>query len=323
MAKLSINSYLGDDKLIDLINNAGGGGNFSFIDNLLKDVDAVYEVYTIGIGDSFDIQDTSDLSADVNKVFEKLRTGPSSSFDAVLIILQNPSFSNTITIPTDLAISRLIFYAIEPHAHQITFNNNESVIDNNNTNTKTIFKNLTISVSGTGRITENDELMAEVIFDNCVINYNGNELDINHQGTLTLRNGSVLNYNKGSANMSRNGGPFNLYNSSFIANNLTADVTFTDNTNMIGSTIKLRGSSAETTLSSMYGTGRIIKNNVFDINLSAGYVFYISDIVSDGECCFNIIKVHGADSKTSVTLTSEASYDNALVDLNTLMVYTS
>ena len=25
MAKLSINSYLGDDKLIDLINNAGGG----------------------------------------------------------------------------------------------------------------------------------------------------------------------------------------------------------------------------------------------------------------------------------------------------------
>ena len=27
MAKLSINSYLGDDKLIDLINNAGGGGD--------------------------------------------------------------------------------------------------------------------------------------------------------------------------------------------------------------------------------------------------------------------------------------------------------
>ena len=143
-----------------------------------------------------------------------------------------------------------------------------------------------------------------------------------YQGTLTLRNGSVLNYNKGSANMSRNGGPFNLYNSSFLANNLTSSVTFADATNMIGSTIKLRGST--TNGGTIYGTGRVLKNNVFEINKANGHIFSISDVVSnDGECCFNIIKVHNADSKTSVTLTDLSSYNNALVDLNTLIVYTN
>ena len=109
-----------------------GGGTasnnvFSAISDMMT---GVYEVFTIGFGDDYDIQYSSDLSEDIKIAFDRCRTKYGSiEFNTILILLApTAASSNTITIPSDLNFHQLIVWTLEPYMHTVEFYTDESIL---------------------------------------------------------------------------------------------------------------------------------------------------------------------------------------------------